>query len=153
MFLCIEIKWSENNQIMYLYCTYDGSVNCFFLYYWIVSLNIFDTDGRSDGQQSGVFTLNGNPMAFALYYWKKGKDRQREKEGEEAATHQNWPTYILLFSLACADLQFAFTVQRSALLCWSWEQTKQQRRRRFVRSHFSRVHRCCSFIDQYTKKK
>jgi len=47
---------------------------------WVVSLNMCDTNRRSYGQQSGVFTLKGNAMAFALYYWKKEKDRQREKE-------------------------------------------------------------------------
>jgi hypothetical protein len=83
-------------------------------------------------------------------------DTERKREREAAAAHQNWPTCILSFSLslAYADLQFAFTLQHRALLCWSWEQTTQRRRRRFVRSHSSsRVHRCYSCIGQQTKEK
>lgn len=63
---------------------------------------------------------------------------REEGEKEAAATHQNWPTCIFSFSLslAYADLQLAFTLQHRALLCWSWEQTIQQRRGWFVRFHY-----------------
>lgn len=73
---------------------------------------------------------------------KTDKEKKRERSGGHPSKLTNVYIYILSLFLACADLQFAFSVQRSALLCWSWEQTKQRRWRRFVRSYSSRVHRC-----------
>lgn len=112
----IEIKRSENNLIIYQYNTYirtyAESVNRFLCsIYKIESSNkcvcvcVCDTNGRSSGQHSGVFTLNGNPMAFALYYWKKEKDRHKANKRRRRKRSGGHPSkltnvYFLILSLS-----------------------------------------------------